>query len=67
MATTRPGSAIEPSSGALPEAPRLVQNRFVIPVATIESEFAQAGFKVVDHLDFIPYYAMWRVYVLRKV
>ena len=51
------------AKGTAPE----FQNRFVVPVATIESEFAQAGFKVVDHLDFIPYYAMWRVYVLRKV
>lgn len=50
------------AKGTAPE----FQNRFVIPVDTIESEFAQAGFKVVDHLDFIPYYAMWRVYVLRK-
>lgn len=43
------------------------QNRFVIPAEQIEQDFAQAGFKVVDFLDFIPYYAMWRVYVLRKV
>jgi cyclopropane fatty-acyl-phospholipid synthase-like methyltransferase len=42
------------------------QNRFLIPAKQIEQEFAQAGFKVVDYLDFIPYYAMWRVYVLRK-
>lgn len=42
------------------------QNRFVIPVKQIEKEFQQAGFDVLDHLDFIPYYAMWRVYVLRK-
>ncbi|NOS96120.1 MAG: methyltransferase domain-containing protein [Methylotenera sp.] len=42
------------------------QNRFVIPVKQIEQDFAQAGFSVVDYLDFIPYYAMWRVYILRK-
>lgn len=42
------------------------QNRFVIPVKQIEQDFSQAGFKVVGMLDFIPYYAMWRVYVLRK-
>jgi len=42
------------------------QNRFVIPVKQIEQDFAQAGFSVVDCLDFIPYYAMWRVYILRK-
>lgn len=43
-----------------------VQNRFVIPAATIEAEFAQTGFKVIGSLDFIPHYAMWRFYVLRK-
>ncbi len=43
------------------------QNRFVIPAKVIEQEFAQSGFKVLDSLDFLPYYAMWRVYVLRKI
>ncbi len=43
------------------------QNRFVIPTTTIEAEFSQAGFKIVDSLDFIPLFALWRVYVLRKV
>lgn len=42
------------------------QNRFVIPAKQIEKEFDQAGFSVLNYLDFIPYYAMWRVYVLRK-
>jgi len=32
----------------------------------VESEFKKAGFTIQDHLDFIPLYAMWRVYVLRK-
>jgi SAM-dependent methyltransferase len=42
------------------------QNRFVLPAATVEEEFKQAGFRVQEHLDFFPLYAMWRVYVLRK-
>lgn len=42
------------------------QNRFIVPRATIEAEFAKAGFTVVDKEDFIPSYAMWRVYTLRK-
>lgn len=42
------------------------QNRFVLPAATVEEEFKQAGFRIQEHLDFIPLYAMWRVYVLRK-
>lgn len=42
------------------------QNRFVVPRATIEKEFSEAGFKTQRHLDFLPHYAMWRVYLLRK-
>lgn len=42
------------------------QNRFVLPAAMVEAEFEKAGFTVQHHLDFIPLYAMWRVYVLRK-
>lgn len=42
------------------------QNRFVLPAATVEAEFEKAGFSVQQHLDFIPLYAMWRVYILRK-
>ena len=42
------------------------QNRFLIPAATVEKEFEAAGFRIQEQLDFIPLYAMWRVYVLRK-
>lgn len=42
------------------------QNRFVLPAATVEAEFEQAGFRVQERMDFLPLYAMWRVYVLRK-
>jgi ubiquinone/menaquinone biosynthesis C-methylase UbiE len=42
------------------------QNRFVIPRQQIEQEFVQAGFEVIDHLDFMKYISMWRVYILRK-
>ncbi|MDR3055576.1 MAG: class I SAM-dependent methyltransferase [Zoogloeaceae bacterium] len=42
------------------------QNRFVIAKTTIETEFRQAGFHIVGHFDFLPGYAMWRVYTLRK-
>lgn len=42
------------------------QNRFVLPAATVEGEFRQAGFRIQERLDFLPLYAMWRVYVLRK-
>ena len=42
------------------------QNRFVLPAATVEEEFASAGFRIQERLDFLPLYAMWRVYVLRK-
>ena len=43
------------------------RNRFVVPVATIEGEFAAAGFSILGHQDFLPGYAMWRVYTLRKL
>lgn len=43
------------------------QNRFVVPRAQIEAEFRAAGFRIDAHYDFLPGYAMWRVYVLRKV
>jgi SAM-dependent methyltransferase len=42
------------------------KNRFVVARSTIETEFGQAGFDIVGHSDFLPGYAMWRVYVLRK-
>ncbi|HZX18433.1 MAG TPA: class I SAM-dependent methyltransferase [Pseudomonas sp.] len=32
----------------------------------IEVQFAQAGFDILDHSDFLPGYALWRLYVLRK-
>ncbi|MBJ9976816.1 class I SAM-dependent methyltransferase [Pseudomonas sp. S75] len=46
--------------------PDSYQNRFVLPAATVEEEFVSAGFRIQDRLDFLPFYAMWRVYVLRK-
>ena len=42
------------------------QNRFVVARDVIENEFRQAGFKIIDQQDFLPGYAMWRTYVLRK-
>ncbi|KAA8709999.1 class I SAM-dependent methyltransferase [Pseudomonas cannabina] len=42
------------------------QNRFVLPVTTVETEFEQAGFRIQNRMDFLLMYAMWRVYVLRK-
>ena len=45
----------------------LPRSRFVVGRLTIEAEFAAAGFAIVRHHDFLPGYAMWRVYVLRKI
>ena len=42
------------------------QNRFVVSRVAIEQEFSRAGFRVLGHFDFLPGYAMWRTYVLRK-
>jgi ubiquinone/menaquinone biosynthesis C-methylase UbiE len=46
---------------------RRFQNRFVVPRALFEQEIHEAGLKVEASLDFIPYYAMWRTYVLRNI
>lgn len=43
------------------------QNRFVVAKQVIEQEFKQTGFQILGHLDFLPGYAMWRTYVLRKI
>lgn len=43
------------------------QNRFVLPAKQVEQEFKDAGFSIVGLLDFLPYFHMWRVYVLRKI
>lgn len=42
------------------------RNRFVLPARQVEDEFRQSGFDIVAHLNFLPLYAMWRVYVLRR-
>ncbi len=58
----------------LTEFQRVTRDTLVISVwvegafkDVIEAEFAQAGFHILHHIDVIPFYAMWRVYVLRKV
>jgi SAM-dependent methyltransferase len=42
------------------------KNRFIVPRALIEGEFEQAGWDIIGFQDFIPGYAMWRTYTLRK-
>mgnify|MGYP001159273431 FL=1 len=42
-------------------------NRRVVARATIEAEFAQAGFRVRRHFDVLPGWSMWRFYLLDKV
>jgi ubiquinone/menaquinone biosynthesis C-methylase UbiE len=42
------------------------QNRIVLNRSVIEGEFTDAGFDIVGHFDFLKFYAMWRVYVLKK-
>ncbi|NWA00784.1 class I SAM-dependent methyltransferase [Pseudomonas gingeri] len=44
----------------------LNSQRVVLGKALIEAEFQEAGFEIVGHRDFLPGYAMRRVYVLRK-
>jgi len=42
------------------------QNRFVVGRQQIETEFKTAGFDILGHIDFLPFYQMWRTYVLHK-
>lgn len=42
------------------------QNRIVLKRAVVEREFTDAGFVIAGHIDFLKFYAMWRVYVLKK-
>jgi ubiquinone/menaquinone biosynthesis C-methylase UbiE len=42
------------------------QNRIVLKRSVVEREFADAGFDIAGHFDFLKFYAMWRLYVLRK-
>lgn len=42
------------------------QNRIVLERAVVEREFADAGFVIAGHIDFLKFYAMWRLYVLKK-
>ena len=43
------------------------QNRFVVPREDIESEFKETGFRILGYKDFLPGYALWRTYILRKI
>lgn len=45
---------------------RGLQNRFVLPARAVEQEFRASGLQILGHLDFLPLYSMWRVYVLRR-
>lgn len=49
-------------SGQTDRKPR----RVVLPRNQIEDEFRDVGFHILSHLDLLPGFAMWRVYVLRK-
>ena len=42
----------------------LEHNRYVIRRQDIEAEFAEAGLRRVGHIDFVPGWDKWRVYVL---
>jgi ubiquinone/menaquinone biosynthesis C-methylase UbiE len=42
------------------------QNRIVLERREVETEFAQAGFTITGHCDFLKFYSMWRLYVLQK-
>jgi ubiquinone/menaquinone biosynthesis C-methylase UbiE len=41
-------------------------SRYVANRRSIESEFQEAGFRIEGRVDFLRFYSMWRIYVLRK-
>lgn len=41
-------------------------SRFVISRKVLEQEFHEAGFHIVDHIDLVPGFLMWRFYALEK-
>ncbi len=43
-----------------------IKNRLAIPAIQAESEYREAGFRVVDYLDLMPGMSMWRLYILAK-
>ena len=49
-----------------PARPGPSQDRYVIPRAVIEREFAECGLKLVGRVDFLKFHSLWAAYVLRK-
>jgi len=43
-----------------------VKNRIAIAAKQAESEYREAGFRVVDYLDLLPGISLWRFYILAK-
>ena len=64
------GSSVADADGvkrvAQGHAPRRQRDRVLVARDVIESEFSQTGWRIIGHIDFVPAYAMWRTYVLRK-
>ena len=42
------------------------RNRIAVSAQQAESEYREAGFRIVDHLDLMPGMSMWRFYILAK-
>jgi len=45
---------------------RQPHTRFLLDRSQIESEFHQSGFNIIDYVDLLPGYSMWRTYVLKR-
>lgn len=45
-------------------APQRYRNRMVIARSVFEREVAEAGLRILDRVDFLPFYSMWSTYVL---
>lgn len=66
MVITKPGNAAVWKLRRALRGPGENQNRFIVS-ADVVGRFAAAGFKVLASRDFLPRYAMWRVYTLQSL
>jgi len=43
-----------------------IRNRTAITAKTAESEYREAGFRIMKYLDLLPGMSVWRLYILKK-
>lgn len=48
-------------------SPRTINNRSIRKQSELPLEFLEAGLEIVNKVDFLPKYALWRTYILRPI